>query len=156
MRSLGLLSRSPRHSVTFALTLLTFGTGLCRPARSRIIEFDPSGSYATFPIGINDSKSITGWYEDSKGNVHGFLRTPDGSITTFDVEDDGCATTPFSINRSGVIVGEEGDSNCNFHGFIRASDGTITTFDVPDATETEAQSVNNRGLITGIYHDSSD
>src|SRR5690349_3720187 len=149
VRTLGLSSRFRESSVAFALTVGIFGTGLCDPAQARIIKFDPPGSTNTLPFAINASKWITGFYEDSNGGFHGFLRVPDGTITTIDVPGATCGTYAQSINRSGVIVGGEQDSNCNSHGFIRAPGGTITTFDVPGAIDTFPFSVNNGGVITG-------
>ena len=119
VRSFRLSSRFRESSVAIALTLALFGTGLCDPVQARIIRFDPPGSYATYPTGINASRWITGWYSDSAPYPHSFLRAWDGTITTIDVQDATCGTYAESINRSGVIVGSEGDNNCNFHAFIR-------------------------------------
>src|SRR6516164_874060 len=38
----------------------------------------------TFPLGINPAGTITGYYQDADFLGHGFLRSPDGVITTFD------------------------------------------------------------------------
>jgi len=108
VRSLGLSSRFPRCAA-FALTLIIFGTGLCDPVQARIIEFDPPGSGYTYPIGINASKWIVGQYYDSAPYAHSFLRAPDGTFTTIDVQSATRGTYANSINRSGVIVGEEAD-----------------------------------------------
>jgi hypothetical protein len=58
--------------------------------------FDHSGSIATFPSSINPAGAITGFYEDTSFVFHGFLRDPDGTITTFDPADS-MATFPTSI-----------------------------------------------------------
>src|SRR5437660_127255 len=154
VRILGLSSRFPRCAA-FALTLIIFGTGLCDPVQARTIRFDPPGATDTYPMGINASRWITGWYKDSNSKYHAFLRATDGTITTIDVKGARCGTYAQGINRNGVIVGGDQDSNCGSHGFARTPDGTITTFDVPGATYTWAFSVNNAGLITGFYLDSS-
>ena len=45
-----------------------------------------AGSYnGTSPSSINDLGVITGSFYDASGLSHGFLRTPDGRFTTFDV-----------------------------------------------------------------------
>ena len=154
VRTPGLSSRFRESSIAFALTLIIFGTGLCDPVQARTIRFDPPGATDTYPMGINASRWITGWYKDSNSKYHAFLRATDGTITTIDVKGARCGTEANSINRSGVIVGVEFDSNCDFHGFVRAADGTITTFEVPGAIDTDAISVNNGGLVTGFYLDS--
>src|SRR5438132_804355 len=147
-------SRFRESGVAFALALGIFGTGLCDPVQARIIEFDPPGSGYTYPIGINASKWIVGQYYDSAPYAHSFLRAPDGTFTTIDVQSATRGTYANSINRSGVIVGDYGDSS-GYHAFERAADGTIITFDVPGAIDTEAIGVNNGALVTGYYKDSS-
>src|SRR5207248_11321452 len=110
VRSFRLLSRFRESSVAIALTLALFGTGLCDPAQAKIIKFDFPESNGTLPLAINASRWITGWYVDVNGNTHSFLRAPDGTYTTIDVEGATCGTDAKSINRSGVMVGAEFDS----------------------------------------------
>lgn len=65
---------------------------------------------------------------DANSVYHGYLRTPDGTITSFDApcadttpgSDDG--TYPYSINDAGVITGSYQDSNNVYHGFIMLPD----------------------------------
>jgi hypothetical protein len=68
---------------------------------------------------------------------HGFLRTPDGAITTFDVPGAGIGpgqgTRAGNINPPGAIAGRYIDASDVSHGFLRVPDGTITTFDAPNA-----------------------
>ena len=53
-----------------------------------------AGSYnGTSPSSINDLGAIVGNYDDANGFSHGFLRSPDGKFTPFDVP--GAATAPF-------------------------------------------------------------
>jgi hypothetical protein len=45
-----------------------------------------TGPYnGTSPTSINDLGAITGYYADANSVSHGFLRSPDGKFTTFDV-----------------------------------------------------------------------
>ena len=55
-----------------------------------------AGSYnGTSPSAINDLGVITGSYYDASGFSHGFLRSPDGKFTSFDVPGvGGYGTTP--------------------------------------------------------------
>jgi len=84
-----------------------------------------TGVKFTYPNYINAFGTITGFYNQNFLN-HGFLRTWDGTITTFDAP--GAGTTPhkgqgtfgFSINLEGAIVGNVVDSNNVQHGFVRA------------------------------------
>jgi len=101
---------------------------------------NPPGEYATFlppgvgpqgtncyndcPVGLNDSGAITGIYLDANNVYHGFLRSPEGTITTFEAR--GADTTPgsyngtlpYSINDQGVITGYYVDAKNVVHGFL--------------------------------------
>src|SRR5207248_1191389 len=104
------------------------------------------------PYGINTLAAVTGSYKDSSGYYHGFLRTADGTITSFDVSGTHY-TYPRSINGNGVIAGfYQGSSH--YDGFVRASDGTITTFDAFSGSTTPV-AIDNKGAVTGSYFDSS-
>jgi hypothetical protein len=50
--------------------------------------------------------------------VHGFLRAPDGTITTFD-SPGSTFTFAAAINPGGVITGGFIDASCVVHGFVR-------------------------------------
>ena len=69
--------------------------------------------------------------------AHGFLRTPDGKIISFDAPGLGYGldqgTVALSINDLGVIAGQYQDSNYVCHGFVRYPNGSFTKFDVPGA-----------------------
>ena len=55
----------------------------------------PGSFNGTSPSSINDLGVITGSYYDANGFSHGFLRSPDGKFTTFDVPGvGGYGTTP--------------------------------------------------------------
>jgi hypothetical protein len=105
--------------VTPAMYLL-----LCAPYLSsvvnaqepRIITFDapgadtkPGDNNGTYSSGINASGAITGSYQDTNENYHGFLRSPDGKFTTFEAPgaDTGAynGTSPAAINDLGVMTG---------------------------------------------------
>lgn len=98
---------------------------------------------------------------------HGFLRTPNGTITTFDAPGAGTGSgqgtfvsTIEGINPAGAISGIYTDANGVFHGFVRDPDGTIATFDAPGAGAgvgqgTECGGINSAGMSPGNYIDSS-
>ena len=98
--------------------------------------------------GINSANTVTGW----QGDGDSFIRTVDGTVTTFAVEG-ASATVAGRINDEGVVVGIYRDNADKVHGFVRAADGTITTFDVRQATGTGPSGVNKKGDITGSYND---
>src|SRR5439155_608944 len=92
---------------------------------------------ATRPFSINSAGATAGYYSDASGVFHGFLRTPDGVITTFNIP--GAGTGPGQGTFAGNIIpgdaiaGRYVDASDVAHGFLRAPDGTFTTFDAPNA-----------------------
>ena len=142
--------------------------GFVRTPDGRITIFDdsqaPAGTGAnqgTTPEAINDLGEITGYYTDGNGATHGFVRTPDGQITTFDAPGASEGTYPGSINNFGVIAGIFYDTNGVGHGFVRTAHGQITTFDPPNSFTgpasygTNNASINDFGVIAGSYFDAS-
>src|SRR5208282_3924595 len=106
---------------------------------------------------------ITGWYSDANGFNHGFLRSPDGHFTTFDVPGvGGYGSFPVALNLEGATVGYYTDSNDLFHSFLRKPDGTFSTFLGPGQCDTngsqgcygsEDSNINAFGLSVGNYMD---
>jgi hypothetical protein len=132
-------------------------------AGGRFVTFDPPGSTSTIPSGITPDGTITGYYSDTSGVQHGFLRDRNGSFTTFDPLGS-TATTPTSISPSGEIAGAYCDTaGCSgiILGFVRATDGTFTTFGPPGGmpygvfagiySPGGTPSINPAGAIAGTY-----
>ena len=117
---------------------------------------------------INLFGAIASYYIDASNVVHGYLRSPFGTLTTFDVPDAGpqgigcysdCA---IGLNDWGAITGSYPDANNVYHGFLRSPDGRITSFDAPNADRTPGDdngtypySINDAGVIMGSYQDSN-
>ena len=133
-------------------------------SRHTIITFAVPGAQSTVANDINASGTITGsaYRRIRQFQVlqFGFLRSPDGSFTTFNVGHS-LPTYSISINPEGAITGHYSDlPNGANHGFLRAPDGTITKFDVPGAGKeydngTVGSSINSAGAIAGYYRDSN-
>ena len=66
--------------------------------------------------------AIAGNYIDGNFVNHGFLRAPDGAITSFDAPGTGTGagqgTIPLSNNNSGAVTGEAIDGGNVIHGFL--------------------------------------
>jgi hypothetical protein len=125
------------------------------------ITFDAPGENQTIPEGINSAGAITGNTSFNSAYQHGFVRAPDGTITTFDAPGAGIAGTySISINSAGEITGWFFDANFVGHGFLRDPKGTITVLDAPGAGThpfpqgTYAVSINDGGTIAGLFSDS--
>ena len=104
---------------THSLVLATEGT---------YTIFDPpqSGAHSSLVEAINDSGAVAGIYRDANLVRHGYLRQPDGTVTSFDdpnaaqlpVSTTDVGTEPRSINANGAVVGFYADANGVRHGFI--------------------------------------
>jgi hypothetical protein len=142
-----------------------------------LVQFDaPGAATASSPVcapqcgtlayANNDLGAIVGFYTDKNIVPHGFLRTVNGTIVSFDAPGAGLGkgldqgTVAYSINDLGVIAGQYQDSNYVFHGFVRYLDGSFKTFDAPGAGTgafqgTLAFNINLEGATAGIYIDGS-
>ena len=96
--------------------------------------------------------------------IHGFVRDPEGVITSFDGKGAGTTTNNGSvgemINDAGTIPGVSLDNNGLNHAWIRYSDGTFVTFGVTDAGTgpgqgTLATAANVAGITAGTYYDAN-
>ncbi len=63
----------------------------------------PDSTY-TYPTGINDQETISGWYDDQNNYAHGFVLLKDGTVTTIDYPE-AVLTRLGGINESGQVVG---------------------------------------------------
>jgi hypothetical protein len=107
------------------------GHGFLRTASGEFTTFDAPGAFTVFqvpggtttaPQSINAGGAIAGYYWTGAIDV-GFLRSPGGAFTTFQVSPYG--TGPLSINSSGEVTGSysvdaSGDS---VQGFVRDAAG---------------------------------
>ncbi len=108
-------------------------------------------SYGTYASGINDWGQVTGFYQDSAGAYHGFLKQR-SLITSFDAQgaDD---TLAYGINDQGEVVGYYYFGAVT-HGLI-VQTGSSVTVDVPGADNTQIFGINNLGQIVGWYSDAA-
>ena len=100
---------------------------------------------------LNDKGQVVGWYADSSGVTHGFLKEGE-TYTTFDPPNS-MYTLANAINNSGTIVGAWENLSGWWEGFVRTSDGAFTVLNVPGALETQINGVNDRGDICGVWVD---
>jgi hypothetical protein len=114
-----------------------------------ITTFGVPGAIYTAPLSVSKA-GIAGYSDDGSTNYQGFVRTWDGTITSFQVESSNTQAT--CINAHGTVTGNYFDSTAS-HGFVRAGDGTTATFDVEGSTFPKA--INARGAVAGYYYNGS-
>jgi hypothetical protein len=124
-------------------------------------------SNGTQGAAINPAGVIAGQYADTRGVFHGFLRSPDGSITPFDVPGAGTSLGQGTlvvftdgINQEGAIGAGFVDANNVLHSAIRFPDGSFVTFDAPGAGTGPFQGTDEAGInpvetVMGFFIDSS-
>ena len=113
-------------------------------------DFD-NGTLVAGPI--NGNNTLIGLYSPTSGGTKSFIRTADGTLTTFAVGD-GLYTQAIGLNAADDVAGSMTD-NTNEYGFLRKADGTVTTFLVPDSQGTMATCINDSDTIAGQYYSSS-
>jgi hypothetical protein len=141
------------------------GHGFLRTPDGAITSFDapgadmtPGSGNGTFGVSLIPNGEIEGVYVDPNGVLHGFVRSNQGTFTTFDVPSAGTGpgqgTLPESNNTVGAIAGNYIDGNFVNHGFLLDQQGSFSVFDVPGTGTAPGQgtiplSNNNSGMITG-------
>lgn len=139
--------------------------GFVQHQRGDITRFDIPGAAGLVVEGNDDRGQVVGEYYGRDavpgpnglapaGSIHGFVRQPDGQITTLDL--------PFAylhavrdINDHGQIAGYYFDPGKPYNfggGFLGEPDGQVIPVDVPGAGGfTFPFSINDRGQVAGWY-----
>lgn len=122
-----------------------------------IVDF-PGKNDGSLAVGINAAGTVVGTYFTYLHNVplyHGYIRSADGTFTSFNVPGENLApppqgsylgTVPIAINDQGVITGYYWDG-AKTHGFVRAANGAITKFN--PTMNLEPLGINAGGVIIG-------
>jgi len=122
------------------------------------------GTFTQFLDCINPRGAMTGYSTDDNNLNHGYVRDPDGKITTFDVPGAGTGafqgTVSEGIDPAGTIAGQYADASYVVHGFVRTAKdgGDIINVDVPGAGTGAGQgtypvNIDSQGDIVGQYVD---
>ena len=140
------------------------------PTTRNITKFDVpgmgkgAGQGAVAVWGMAPDREIAGGYYDANNSYHGFLRKPNGKITTFECPGAGAGgTAALAVNEAGLISAMYLDSNAAWHGCLLNSNGTFTKYDPPDSGKGNGQGtnvasfsgINPEGAVVGEYFDSA-
>ena len=118
------------------------------------ISIFPDQQGGTFPLwevtAMNSAGTIVGFLDDGGGYIAPFLRSPDGTVTTFTTSDGLVPGRFTAISPCGEITGylRSGD-----YAFVRDVNGALTTFSVPDSILTQPVAITPSGKIVGSYVD---
>jgi probable HAF family extracellular repeat protein len=109
------------------------------------------GSFTTFDLdgiavnGINNK----GWVVGSYQRYFGFIRKPNGHVTSFTVDQQHDLLTT-GINAQGDVCGILRDSQTGADtGFVRSADGTLQEISL--GSPTDVLGINDSGTVTGYY-----
>jgi predicted membrane protein len=116
------------------------------------LSFQVPGALGTYPMNVNASMVVTGYYYVSSTVTRGFLREADGALTTFALPGS-LWTRPESINDAGVITGYYEVVAGSPLAFMRYADGRMARFENPAGPGLTALpvSINAFAEIAGDY-----
>jgi hypothetical protein len=145
-----LISKSTGARVVKLALLMMAATATVAAEPVSFTAFDIPGATSYFVAGINDEGLIAGSWSAADGSEIGFIRSPDGRISTPIVHpDDNTRTTVLrAVNDDAVIAGFYG-ANVS-HGFL-FTEGNFRTVDFPGAVATALRGINNLGDLSGTY-----
>jgi hypothetical protein len=138
--------------------------GFLRDSTGNITTIDAPGaaheaSVGTFPIAINDSAEIAGYYTplSNPSSYLGFIRDSAGNFSSFGVP--GSVTTEvLAFNNAGQTAGcQTVASSCGAspdQGFVRGPSGGTFAFSPEGAITVDPSGMNASGSVTGSYADS--
>lgn len=109
--------------------------------------FTTGSSNEMFPLAINDSGRVTGYWQNVNGLNEAFVRSPSGVLTTFAGNSVDVSAVSFAINASGATTGFLGAG-----AFIRSASGKIAVLDQVNAINGTPVSINNASAVTGYYY----
>jgi hypothetical protein len=152
--------------------------GFVRGSDGSFTTIDGPGACSSTPFctgtsasSINAFGEISGSYSDDNAVLHGLVRSPNGTLTTFDAPGAGttsgqgtsCVDCSAPLNQFGAIAGYYIDGSNVVHGFVRSPRGNITTFDAPAGASSLGfgcfsecpLGLNDSGEVTGVYADTN-
>ena len=108
-----------------------------------------SGDMVTFLSGINDSHVIVGSVTSQDGSVRlGFVRSTDGTYSTFSHPDADGQTQARAVNDNGLVSGFRDAADGSTVGFIYDT-ATATFVDIVPSLSTIAHGINSAGEVVG-------
>src|SRR5271166_5598132 len=132
--------------LTFALSARSLS------AQATFVPIDAPGAgtgqgQGTFPLAINRSGVIVGYFTDGSGTEHGFIRAADGTFTTVDVPG-AMGTQITTVNSLGLVAGFYYLATTT-PGFLRYRNGAIGILNDPGTSFTTPTAMNDTGQVAG-------
>jgi hypothetical protein len=110
------------------LTCVAYGGNI--NGEATFVSFSVPGTVGTYPMSINASMTVTGYYYVTPSVARGFLREADATIITFNIPG-AVLTIPEGINAHGDVTGFYTLPTGMAQGFLRYAAGRTVTFYPP-------------------------
>ena len=118
--------------------------------------FAAPNATATLAYQLNATNQSCGYYVDSAGVSHGFIRDSDGRLRGPIDPVGSTGTILFGNNDTNLIVGRYSDATGATHGILfLPPTNQFVVYDFPGSTFTSLNGINGRGLVVGRYTDGS-
>jgi len=115
----------------------------------------PWGNQANPPIsqllGINNSGWAVGFFNDSKGNAHGFAYNPRFNEWKQVTVHGATSVTAAGVNDESTVTGFFTNAAGDTDGFVKWANGRTVTLAVPGASSTNPTGINDQGEVVGTY-----
>ena len=137
----------------FAVAFLSVSAFAADPAfkgKFTYKDVNAPGATETDSYAINDNGAITGDYIDGSGVQHGMI-LKGKNLTTVDNPNCTSGISFYGINASQGLAGWCNSPSIAF----TYSNGKFTTISPPGAVSTEANGINDKGVVVGSYVDSA-
>ncbi len=102
-------------------------------------------------LGVSDAGWAVGFYNDSKGNAHGYAYNLESGRFKPVTVDDATSLTAAAVNNFSTIAGFYTNAAGVTDGFVKWVNGRVATLAVPGAAMTQAFGINDRGEVVGTY-----
>lgn len=122
--------------------------------RFHIVSF-PATSNSTPPVnqllGVNNHDVAVGFYNDAKGNSHGYTYSIFGGRFRTVTVPGATSVTAAAINDPGDVAGFFTNAAGTTDGFLRTGEDHVYTLAYPGASMTQALGVNDSREVVGVY-----
>lgn len=156
-------TRRSTFAAAVGALLLVLGVTRVNAQKYSFTTIDVPNAITTGVRGISGDGTVVGFYVDQNFTPHGFLRSPNGSLTfPIDYVNASATVLGTQLNRidpqGQTIVGWWFDGAFLIHGFVmNLSNSTTLSFDFPASgvQATITNGINRDGKISGNYVDSA-
>lgn len=102
-------------------------------------------------LGVNDNGWAVGFYNDRKGNAHGYAVNIESDRFKPVTVRGATSLTAAAVNNFSTIAGFYTNAKGATDGFVEWTNGRVATLAVPGAAMTQAFGINDNGEVVGTY-----